>query len=100
MNDETTPQDDKAMSPASAGSRGAVDPDYVKELQSIIKRMNAVSLHQCNRKYDGSLKRWPMHPLTCGNDSSHGLLFPWFDGKRIRLVCPDCDYTQGNAAIF
>ncbi len=64
--------------------------------------MNAVSLHQCNRHYDGShkgvFKR--MHPLTCGKDSSHGRLFPWFDGKRIRLICPDCDYTQGNAAIF
>ena len=83
----------------SAASRGS-QPDYVNELQSIIERMNAVSLHQCNRECDGSPKRWAMHPLTCGKDSSHGRLFPWFDGKRIRLICPDCDYTQGNAAIF
>jgi hypothetical protein len=90
------PNDTPEPSLASAGSQ----PDYVNELQSIIERMNAVSLHQCNREYDGSPKRWAIHPLTCGKDSSHGRLFPWFDGKRIRLICPDCDYTQGNAAIF
>ena len=81
---------------ASAGSQA----DYINELQGIIERMNAVSLHQCNREYDGSPKPWAMHPLTCGKDSSHGNLFPWFDGKAIRLLCPDCDYTQSNAAIF
>jgi len=95
MNTDITNRDAEP-SPASAGSQA----DYINELQAIIERMNAVSLHQCNREYDGSPKRWAMHPLTCGKDSSHGRLLPWFDGKRIRLICPDCDYTQGNAAIF
>jgi len=83
----------------SIPSRGS-QPDYVNELQSIIERMNAVSLHQCNREYDGSPRRFGMHPLTCGKDSSHRNLFPWFDGKAIRLLCPDCDYTQDDAGIF
>lgn len=37
-----------------------------------------------------------MHPLTCGNDSSHAPLFPIFDGDRMVLVCCDCDYRQEN----
>ena len=90
-------QDAAEPSPASAGSQ----PDaYINKLQSIIERMNAVSLHQCNREYDGSPRLFAMHPLTCGNDSRHGVLLPWFDGKRIRLICPDCDYTQSNSAMF
>lgn len=75
------------------------------KLQEIIDRMNAVSLHQCGRDHDGTPRQYqgiPMrgHPLTCGVDSSHGNLYPWFDGKRLCLLCPDCDYTQNNAAIF
>jgi hypothetical protein len=97
MSDATTPQDDKAMSPASDGSQWFA---YINKLQSIIERMNAVTLHQCSREYDGSPRRIAMHPLTCGNDSRHGVLMPWFDGRRIRLVCPDCDYTQSNSAMF
>ena len=92
----TKPNDTNEPSPASAGSQA----EYINELQAIIERMNAVSLHQCNREYDGSPMRFGMHPLTCGKDSSHGNLFPWFDGKAIRLLCPDCDYTQSNAGMF
>jgi len=32
------------------------------------------------------------HPLTCGNDSEHGLLY-YYDGK---LKCHDCEYTQAH----
>ena len=31
-----------------------------------------------------------VHPLTCGNDSSHSVLVPCPEGLR----CRDCDYTQ------
>lgn len=35
------------------------------------------------------------HPLTCGNDSSHGLLLPKPEGPdAVVLVCPDCSYRQ------
>lgn len=34
------------------------------------------------------------HPLTCGNDSTHGLLQAEIrDGVAV-LTCPDCDYVQ------
>ena len=74
--------------------------NYVNELQGIIEKMNAISLHQCNRNYDGSPREWAMHPLTCGKNSSHRNLFPWFDGKQIKLLCPDCDYTQDATHVF
>lgn len=38
-----------------------------------------------------------VHPLTCGNDSRHTILFPYFDGKKVVLRCADCDYEQQNA---
>ncbi len=65
--------------------------------------MQRIVLHQTGRdetdvsKYkfinDGPI---PMrgHPLTCGNDSTHQLLFPIVDGGKIKLVCADCNYTQ------
>jgi hypothetical protein len=95
--DDEIKQDGAEPTPASDGSQSDA---YVNKLQSIIERMNAITLHQCNREYDGSQRRFAMHPLTCGNDSRHGVLLPWFDGKKIRLVCPDCDYTQNNSAMF
>jgi hypothetical protein len=69
------------------------------DFKNIVDRMNSISLHQCNREKDGS-PRWAMHPLTCGNNSSHPPLFPWFDGEQICLICSECDYTQKNSSIF
>lgn len=34
-----------------------------------------------------------VHPLTCGNDSSH-VLHPKQDGSAIILRCPKCSYDQ------
>ena len=42
-----------------------------------------------------------VHPLTCGNDSTHNLLFPAVEdstGKLI-LACPDCDYRQNHIPL-
>lgn len=58
--------------------------------------MNAITRHQTGR--------WehPVHPLTCGNDSRHAPLFPFWNEQeqRMELWCADCDYTQTNAAMF
>jgi len=37
-----------------------------------------------------------VHPLTCGNDSNHGLLFPGIDEETntVVLSCPNCNYVQ------
>jgi hypothetical protein len=44
------------------------------------------------------IRRWQangrVHPLTCGNDSSHAKLEPIAEDGRVILVCPDCDYRQ------
>lgn len=71
-------------------------------LMRIIETMNSVSLHQTSRLFPpieigGVETPTKLHPLTCGNDSSHGALFPYWNGKRVQLICPDCDYTQDNA---
>lgn len=34
------------------------------------------------------------HPLTCGNDSRHGLLYAAEQAGKVVLRCPDCDYVQ------
>lgn len=35
-----------------------------------------------------------IHPLTCGNDSRHALLYPVEEKGRVVLRCRDCDYRQ------
>lgn len=35
-----------------------------------------------------------VHPLTCGNNSLHGLLSPRIVSEKMILECPDCDYVQ------
>ena len=39
-----------------------------------------------------------VHPLTCGNDSSHDILNPMFMSgtDEVVLICWDCDYIQRN----
>lgn len=74
----------------------------------LIRRMNRIVGWQTGRNADGT----PMvihlgdvpspargHPLTCGNDSTHGLLMPMQIGYGVKLVCPDCDYTQDWSPI-
>lgn len=64
----------------------------VEQLRDVIKWMNRASLHQCNRL--GEKPHMAVHPLTCGQDSQHGNLYPLFEGGTFMLICPDCDYTQ------
>ena len=35
-----------------------------------------------------------VHPLTCGNNASHKLLYPVETDDDIILLCYDCDYQQ------
>ena len=35
-----------------------------------------------------------VHPLTCGNDSSHAKLVPVEADGKVILTCSDCDYRQ------
>lgn len=41
-----------------------------------------------------------VHPLTCGNDSSHNLLEAVEDKGKVILRCTDCEYVQGNIPKF
>ncbi len=35
-----------------------------------------------------------MHPLTCGNKSSHKLLVPEIKNDEVVLKCEECEYIQ------
>lgn len=74
--------------------------DEIDKLKAIISAMTSMSLHQCNRDAVHQPKQFAVHPLTCGNDSSHGNLYPVCEDGIVKLICPDCDYTQDNAAMF
>jgi hypothetical protein len=37
-----------------------------------------------------------VHPLTCGNNSNHKLLYPIIMGGKLYLACPDCYYVQAK----
>lgn len=67
-----------------------------------VKIMTDIALHQCQRDAIDTPRQFAMHELTCGKDSSHGMLFPVFDQDegKVKLICPTCDYTQDNAAGF
>lgn len=41
-----------------------------------------------------------LHPLTCGNDSTHTPLVPVLEGHKVVLICPDCDYRQTNIPLL
>jgi hypothetical protein len=45
-----------------------------------------------------AIKEWQadasIHPMTCGNDSTHRVLEPIEDHGKVILKCPDCDYVQ------
>lgn len=77
--------------------------ERVRYLERVIKTMNTVSYHQTDRLFPahtiGDLKfpQMRMHPLTCGKDSAHTPLYPYYNGERVQLICRDCDYTQNNA---
>lgn len=72
-------------------------------LRAALDQMNAISKHQTNHVFmaapDHPMAAWyggriPVHPLTCGTNSGHTLLFPFWDGARVILRCRDCDYEQ------
>lgn len=75
--------------------------EEVARLLAALAAMNSVVAHQTDRLGIGMgpnglpLK---VHPLTCGNDSGHTPLYPFWDGEKVVLVCRDCDYTQDNCA--
>ena len=76
--------------------------DGCDALLKALNIMNNVSLHQTNRlfppmEFGGIKMPTRLHPLTCGNDSNHGNLYPYWNGERVQLICPDCNYTQNNA---
>lgn len=75
-----------------------------RRLRAALDHMNAVSKHQTNHVFvrapgedaiaDMFGGRYPVHPLTCGTNSSHTILFPYWDGERVIMRCRDCDYVQ------
>jgi len=44
-----------------------------------------IKQHQKNKNF---------HPLTCGNDSQHKLLYPIEENNEVVLKCKNCDYGQ------
>jgi len=75
------------------------------DYKEIVERMNSVVLHQTDRmpwQQMGNVHQFmsKVHPLTCGNDSNHTPLYPFFDEAKgiVVLICRDCDYTQDNSA--
>jgi len=47
------------------------------------------------KEYQEAGSKGIVHPLTCGNDSSHDLLSPMFNSdNEVALICWDCDYVQ------
>lgn len=72
-------------------------------LVGALETMNAVTAHQTDRLFPptdlGGGITFPIkfHPLTCGNDSNHTILFPYWDGEKVCLWCRDCGYTQDNS---
>lgn len=73
----------------------------IARLHAALMTMNGVTLHQTDRlpwqKPSGWGIKSNVHPLTCGNNSSHTPLYPLYEDGRVKLVCRDCDYTQDNA---
>jgi hypothetical protein len=69
--------------------------DALYNAQTLINQFNALAEWQTGYHRGGRNSMARMHPLTCGNDSKHGLLFAILvDKDRLSLVCPDCDYRQ------
>lgn len=59
-----------------------------------------------NERLIAAVRAWQadkhIHPLTCGNKSSHALLEPKVGAdEAVYLSCPDCDYSQSlNASLI
>lgn len=52
---------------------------------------------ECDKKFEAVKKHQSagfVHPLTCGNDSTHSELVPVKVGPDVKLACMDCDWTQ------
>ena len=49
------------------------------------EHIEVIKRFQCNPR---------VHPLTCGNNSSHSPLLPVDVAGELFLYCPDCDYKQ------
>ena len=76
-----------------------------KKLKNALNSMNNVVNHQTNRIFDHlipnlNIDKFPnnilgkVHPLTCGNNSDHLPLFPFWNGENVILLCADCKYEQ------
>ncbi len=77
----------------------------LEEARAVISAMNGISSHQTDRLFgdmqiDETVIKMRFHPLTCGNDSNHTPLFPFFENGSVKLICRDCNYTQDNGAMF
>lgn len=59
-----------------------------KQISEVVK---AVIKHQTNPL---------VHPLTCGNDSTHEILQPIVSDGEVHLWCVECDYVQKHIPSF
>lgn len=49
------------------------------------EKIEHIKKYQKNKNY---------HPLTCGNNSKHEVLYPVLGNDKVILKCLDCDYIQ------
>lgn len=63
------------------------------EATKALEQMNTIVKHQINEPLGDGTKHF-FHSLTCGNNSNHARLFPFWTGSNVVLKCPDCDYVQ------
>jgi len=84
---------------------------HIRRSQEVITAMNNITMHQTNRVRFGDNHPTGdpepaiphnVHPLTCGTNSNHTPLYPFFnvEKNRIEMHCRDCGYTQLNGAMF
>lgn len=90
------------LSEEAKQARKPLSPEYlVDALQDSCHENIGTSrpVKAANVKKIRKIKEWQtsgkFHPLTCGNNSNHGILeVVQQDDGEIMLICPDCDYVQ------
>lgn len=70
--------------------------EAVKHLLRLRAQVNQITRWQTARLGGAFDPMGRIHPLTCGNDSNHTILFPLVEDGQLVLVCADCDYRQTN----
>lgn len=81
----------------------------IAKLSTALTLMNKLALWQTNKAVydkgkepskvrDGGKGKGvghkPYDPISCAKVFEHGALFPYWDGAKVLLLCPECDYNM------